>query len=111
MAAGLVGLYCVLRWGFGFDWLEAQRLTRQWYWHVVTAVPGRLTVGFWVYVILGNLLAFALYLGLPVVAGAVTSVSAIFREGIWAAGMDAQFTRAFWDLVTAENQRGSRVRA
>jgi hypothetical protein len=106
MAIGLVAAYFTLRWGFGFDWLDAQQLTRRWYWHVVTVVPGKLTAGFWVYVAMANPLAFGLCLGSPVVAGSVLSIRSAWRTGLWTGRTHGAFVCSLWMVVAMMNFAG-----
>jgi hypothetical protein len=96
IAAGLLSWYGLLRWGFGFDWFECLGFTHHWHQYVVEREIGRLTPVVWLYTSVANLLAFAWYLGIPVVAGAVLSLRATFRIDFRAIPARRQFEWAIW---------------
>jgi hypothetical protein len=98
MAVGLAAWYAILRWGFAFDWLDALRLAHQKYAAVVRAEFGSYSLMDWLYTSLGNLLAFAWYLGVPAVAGAALSVAAAVRTRAFGS-VGPHFARSLWLTV------------
>ncbi len=100
MAIGLVGWYSLLRWGFGFDWFEALRVTHRWHAHVIRAEAGAVTPVVWLYTSVGNLVVFAIFLGVPVATSALLAIGPLFRPPFWTDDPGRQLSLAVFAVLT-----------